>query len=101
MPVGIEHRLAADANRVLGARLRLDAIDEVAERLAAIERLAMLAPEIALLGLGEIPARATDEARGLEAEALDVVRDERHAVLGVGLPPPVRGGVGEIAEALF
>src|SRR5438270_2698505 len=101
--LGIEHRLATDRKPARAAFGRGPLHLEVAERLMTLEARAVVGP----IGRREIerrlvPATPAEIRRWREAGlVLQQRRHEGQAEVGVLLPIPVRGELGELAKALL
>src|SRR5262249_37434045 len=99
-PLRVEDRLAGHAEIAQISRAVLRGVDEVAERLVALELLAVLLPHF----LGKrspsrkFPARPADEVLRAEAALLDPRQLDEAEVL-VLHPVPVRAHVHHAAEA--
>ena len=78
-------------------------IFEVAERLVLRHRLALALPaRLVALHVGHLLVRLAEDLQGIEADLLEVAFGEvGEAPERVGLPQPVGGGGGVVAEALL
>ena len=99
---GIQHGLAADGHEAKRTVDASDLVDEVAERLAALQGGHVLAPMFRLrreIG-GDIPAALPDQHAPINTKA-GLLRDIGKGMVRASGPEPVRRRLGIVAEPLF
>src|SRR5262249_27739497 len=100
--LSIKHWLAADGQEAKRTVDASDLVDEIAERLAALQGCHVLAPFFRLrreVG-GDIPAALPDR-RAKRTLPDDLLREIGEVMFRAGRPEPIRRRLGIVAEPLF
>ena len=97
----VAHRLAGDPERPRAAAVVLAQAEQVAERAALREVVLMALPALDAFGrMQQVAERlAEHQIRRDAGRRGETLRQIAQPQLGIGLPDPVRAGVGDVAEA--